>query len=242
MVPAHALAILTVVLQGHLSPADDAGAMLPAGTAMGSGSATRARSYLGSAGMVCASLLCRASLLTQWTGEPASLFRDAAVPPEVFGSLDLERLLRPGISDETVARALFCAVGLRLRAARAPRPAALRFAQAMAGWSEACHARAGTPLPEGWSKRQWQRACQTELGVTPKLLSRLARLHASVRLCALPQRAGWAGHAFDAGFYDQAHMGREYRLLAGVSPAQSLGGSSPLWLGASQLAPEFFKA
>lgn len=241
-IPAHALTTLTVVLQGHLSPVHDPLSILPAGTLLGGGSATQAHSYMGSAGLVCASLLCRASLLAQLTGEPASLFCDAAVPPQVFGSVDLDRLMLPGASDEVVARVLFSAVGRRLRAARAPRATALRFAQAMAAWSEACLVHTVTPLPDGWSKRQWQRACQAELGVTPKLLSRLARLHASVRLGPACSRADWAGHAIEAGFYDQAHMGREYRLLAGVSPAQRLGRSSPLWLGASQLAPSFFNA
>lgn len=247
-VPAHALACLTVVLRGQLSSPGGAGPLLSAGSMLGSGSATEARPFAGSAGLVCATLLCRASVLPQLTGEHASVFCDAAVPPEIFGSFDTERLMLQDASDHGLARALFCVVDSRLRAMRAPRPAALRFAQALASWSEDCHVRTATALPDGWSERQWQRACQAELGVTPKLLGRLTRLHASVRLRAKSETAAWAGHALDAGFYDQAHMGREYRLLAGVSPAQSLGGtmqnssSSPLWLGATQLAPSFFSA
>lgn len=213
---------------------------------LGSGSATLARPFAGSAGLVCATLLCRASVLPQLTGEPAGVFCDASLPPEVFGSFDTERLVQQDASDHALAHALFCAMDGRLSGLRAPRPAALRFAQALAAWSENCHVRTTTALPQGWSERQWQRACQAELGVTPKLLGRLSRLHASVRLRARSDSVAWAGHALDAGFYDQSHMGLEYRQLAGVSPTQSLGGSmpnsgpSPLWLGATQLAPSFF--
>jgi AraC-like DNA-binding protein len=247
-VPAHALASLTVVLRGQLSPSDGVGALLSAGSMLGSGSSTQSRPFVGSASLICATLLCRASVLPQLTGESASVFCNAAVPPEVFGKVDMERLMLRDTSDHALALELFCVVDRRLRAARAPRSAALRFAQAMAAWSEICHVRTATALPDGWSERQWQRACQAELGVTPKLLARLSRLHASVRLRSRTDSAAWARHALDAGFYDQAHMGREYRLLAGVSPTQSLGGAmqhsrpSPLWLGATQLAPSFFSA
>jgi transcriptional regulator GlxA family with amidase domain len=94
----------------------------------------------------------------------------------------------------------------------------------------------------GWGERQWQRACQAELGVSPKFLLRLNRLHASVRSRMACRAEPLVQHAVDAGFFDQAHMAREYRLLAGLAPRESLAraAGAATALGASQLAPRFF--
>ena len=58
----------------------------------------------------------------------------------------------------------------------------------------------------------------------------------------LVDRAGpLAEHAVGAGFFDQAHMAREYRLLTGMAPGRSLADEGAATaLGASQLAPRFF--
>lgn len=242
--PAHALATLTVVLRGQLSRADALPHHLGAGALWGSGSATQACLYTGSADLVCASLLCRASVLPLLTGEPAHVFCDGEVPAQTFGQLDLDAINRlpPAGFDAGVAGAIFGMVARRLRHARAARASASRFGAALSGWS------AFAAPPTGWSSRQWQRTCQAELGVTPKLLQRLARLHASVRMQHASQPASWAEHALLSGFYDQAHMAREYRLLAGVTPGQSLRAVAhpqvlpTLQLGATQLAPRFFRA
>lgn len=240
--PAHALATLTVVLQGQLSWADAPSVRWGAGALWAAGSATQARLLTGSADLVCASLLCRASVLPLLTGEPAHVFSDGEVPVQAFGRLDLEAMCRMPLAgaDLRVAEAFFAMVAQRLRHARALRASAARFGAALAGWQ----ALAGPP--EGWSSRQWQRACQAELGVTPKLLQRLARLHASVRAQQALPPASWAEHALRCGFYDQAHMAREYRLLAGVTPGRSLAAAAQappaLQLGATQVAPRFFSA
>ncbi len=235
--PAHALAIFTLVHRGALQ----GGAQLLAGPGalVGQSSAGAARVVVAAAGTVTASLLCRASILPLLSGESASQFADRYVPPALAG-LDADMLqeqLAATAPDEALAAALFAQVYRALRRARAPRTSAVRFVCALEGWAQGQPARA----PVGWGERQWQRACQAELGVSPKFLLRLNRLHASVRSRMACRAEPLVQHAVDAGFFDQAHMAREYRLLAGLAPRESLtAAGAATALGASQLAPRFF--
>lgn len=237
--PAHALAIFTLVQQGSLH-----GVQLRAGPGalVGQGSAGTARIAVAAAGTVAASLLCRASILPLLSGEPASQFTNAPVPPGLLGlhADMLQETLGAAAPDELLASALFAQVERALRVARSPRSSAVRFAWALKGWAAGLPSRA----PTDWGERQWQRACQAELGVSPKFLQRLNRVHASVRHRMAQAAQPLSQHALDAGFFDQAHMAREYRLLAGAAPRESLArqgnGSASLALSASQLAPRFF--
>lgn len=243
-VPAHALAVFTFVQQGALQRGPHRVCAGEAQALFGQGSSSLAQAVLAHAGTVSVSLLCRASVLPWLAGEAADAFADAGVPPGLLG-LDAERLhaalapRQPDVPDSALAGALFTLLAERLRRARAPRSSALRFAQALPHWSPGAELRP----PPGWAERQWQRACQAELGVTPKFLQRLSRLHASVRGRLLHGTQPLAQHALQAGFFDQAHMAREYRLLAGVVPGECLaagpGTTSGLVLGASELAPRF---
>lgn len=238
--PAHALAIFTLVYRGALVGRQG---RVEAGALLGQGAAGEAQIVTATAGTVCASLLCRASILPLLCGEPASLFADRSVPPALAGldAAALQDRLGPDPSDGVLAQALFAQIGHALRQARPARSSAVRFALAMQGWGAAARP---ADVPPGWTERQWQRACQAELGVTPKFLQRLNRLHASVRSRLSDPALPLSTLALDAGFFDQAHMAREYRLLAGAPPRLSLDGSAPgregMALGAGLLAPRFF--
>jgi AraC-like DNA-binding protein len=71
----------------------------------------------------------------------------------------------------------------------------------------------------GLGERQLRRSCYRYSGLAPKHLARILRFrHAASRL-----REGandLAGVALDCGYYDQAHMIRDFRELAGTSPAK----------------------
>lgn len=71
----------------------------------------------------------------------------------------------------------------------------------------------------GLGERQLRRSCYQCAGLTPKHLARILRFrHAASRI-----RSGakdLAGVALDCGYYDQAHMIRDFRELAGTSPAR----------------------
>jgi AraC-like DNA-binding protein len=74
----------------------------------------------------------------------------------------------------------------------------------------------------GWSPRYLQRRLLAETGLTPKAAARVARFDRARRLL---QRTAGAGHApaladlaAACGYYDQAHLAREFRELASCPP------------------------
>jgi len=72
----------------------------------------------------------------------------------------------------------------------------------------------------GWSRQHLARRFRAAIGVGPKQLARVARLQRAVD-CLLNGDARdltLAGAAVDLGYFDQAHMARDFRELAGVAP------------------------
>jgi AraC-like DNA-binding protein len=68
----------------------------------------------------------------------------------------------------------------------------------------------------GLSARQFRRRCLEECGLTPKHLCRVLRFR---HACALATRgADWATVASDAGYFDQAHLIRDFREFTGATP------------------------
>ncbi len=70
----------------------------------------------------------------------------------------------------------------------------------------------------GWTRRRLERAFERDLGIAPKLYARIVRLNAV--LASLDDRARRAAVelALEAGYFDQAHLLRDFRLLAGRRP------------------------
>jgi AraC-like DNA-binding protein len=148
-------------------------------------------------------------------GLPLEAVRDARVP---LGELrpELDRHL-PGDLDPREALARLVRVGLRLRAAGgvdlAVREAARRLADP--------RTRIGDLAGDlGLSERQLRRRCLAGVGYGPKTLQRVLRFRRFLELA----RGGdeLAALAAGAGYADQAHLTRETRRLAGVSPAALL--------------------
>jgi AraC-like DNA-binding protein len=148
-------------------------------------------------------------------GLPAGEFLDDNVPLEdIWGpSLD-ERVASGGIS------ALIAAV--RSRALAAPldpvaRAAALRMAEPGARVSA---------LDLGVSERQLRRRFEAAVGYGPKTLARVLRFQ---RFLALASSGGrdLARLALSAGYADQAHLTRECRRLAGLTPAELVAAGAP---------------
>ena len=69
----------------------------------------------------------------------------------------------------------------------------------------------------GCSRRYLSRRFTAEVGLPPKALARQIRF---ARVCARVRRepAAWARLASEAGYYDQAHLNRDFRELAGTTP------------------------
>jgi AraC-like DNA-binding protein len=70
----------------------------------------------------------------------------------------------------------------------------------------------------GWSRRHLSERFRVELGLPPKVLGRVLRFERARRLLEGPHRPSLAEVAAACGYYDQAHLNREFRELAGCSP------------------------
>jgi transcriptional regulator GlxA family with amidase domain len=71
------------------------------------------------------------------------------------------------------------------------------------------------------SLRQLRRAVRTETAISLKAYARITRLNHAMALADRAARPGWARLAAEAGFFDQSHLVRECRALAGLSPGQA---------------------
>jgi AraC-like DNA-binding protein len=68
------------------------------------------------------------------------------------------------------------------------------------------------------SPRQFRRRCLEESGLTPKHLSRVLRFRYACGLAHSAQRPDWTDIALEAGYFDQAHLIRDFHEFAGGSP------------------------
>jgi AraC-like DNA-binding protein len=69
----------------------------------------------------------------------------------------------------------------------------------------------------GMSPRQFRRRCFEESGLGPKHLCRILRFRHACEL-ASTRGAGWAAIAADAGYFDQAHLIRDFQEFVGRAP------------------------
>ena len=136
--------------------------------------------------------------------------RCAAGWPERFAVLDEILLRRAGLSwaaDAAVAPEVSWAWHELLREGGATRVSELA---------------AGT----GWSERHLTSRFRAEIGLAPKAAARVVRFDRARKLLVRKLTAGGdyllADLAADCGYFDQAHLAREFRTLAGCPPSQWL--------------------
>lgn len=79
----------------------------------------------------------------------------------------------------------------------------------------------------GWSRRHLGERFRREFGLTPKVAGRVMRFEVANRLLRRPQPPGLAELAARCGYYDQAHLHREWRELAGCTPTRWLAEEFP---------------
>lgn len=74
----------------------------------------------------------------------------------------------------------------------------------------------------GFSHKHLVARCRQRLGTTPKLLRRIYRFQAVIERARGRAAVDWADLALDCGYYDQAHLIRDFRLFAGATPGHYL--------------------
>lgn len=76
----------------------------------------------------------------------------------------------------------------------------------------------GLAAETGWSRRHLQARFSTQIGIGPRTAGRVLRFSRASALVS-GSRVPLAEIAATCGYVDQAHLGREFRSLAGVTPA-----------------------
>jgi AraC-like DNA-binding protein len=80
----------------------------------------------------------------------------------------------------------------------------------------------------GISIRQWERRFLDAVGLPPKLFSRIQRFQRVLQ--ELGQQENWADVAIRCGYYDQAHLIRDFRDFSGETPTRlAASGSDIAW-------------
>jgi AraC-like DNA-binding protein len=77
------------------------------------------------------------------------------------------------------------------------------------------------------SNRQLERRFLDTVGMTPKRFCRIRRFQRVLQAMEAPG-AKWADAAVECGYYDQAHLIRDFRRFSGLTPACLLGADTDL--------------
>ncbi|MGV0790935.1 helix-turn-helix domain-containing protein [Mycolicibacterium sp. XJ1819] len=72
----------------------------------------------------------------------------------------------------------------------------------------------------GWSHRRLIARYRDAVGLPPKLVARIVRFERLTALLATDPHADWASAAAACGYFDQAHLAREVRDLADLTPTE----------------------
>ena len=86
----------------------------------------------------------------------------------------------------------------------------------------------------GCHSRQLERKFNMVVGLSPKQYSKIIRTMGFVKSLASASR-NLTGSAYDSGYYDQAHLIREFKKMTGLTPSQYLRRSGSLALNFLQL-------
>lgn len=161
-------------------------------------------------------------------GVPLIGLQDAVVQADdVLGSFigDLrERLLNEPDAQACfhLAEAAFLAALRRRRRVAESRWGLARFAVDWIQRAPAMGTIDAIARESGASNRHLIDSFKEIVGVTPKQFQRVKRFHRVVQAVDGREQVDWAGVALDCGFYDQAHLIRDFRHFSGMTPGEYL--------------------
>jgi AraC-like DNA-binding protein len=154
-------------------------------------------------------------------GVPASALHNQHVPLELlWGRAEAERLADSLCEARTPAERFACVeAALLSRLSRAePAHRAVGYALNMLTTAPSAPAIAQIERCIALSPTRFIDVFREEVGLTPKLYSRVQRFQHAARLMAAGACHGLAEVALAAGYSDQAHFTREFRAFSGLTP------------------------
>jgi AraC-like DNA-binding protein len=157
--------------------------------------------------------------LHQLFGMPMTHFTDAAVEAEhLFGPGEADRLhMRLEAAGSLAARAAIMDAAL-LQHLKPRAPSLLAAAAHRLRASHGAASLRDLERESGLSARQFRRAFKAEVGASPKLYGRIVRLNAAVDAKLAAPSTSWTEIAHQFGWFDQAHLDKDFAALAGASP------------------------
>lgn len=69
------------------------------------------------------------------------------------------------------------------------------------------------------SIKQFERKCKERIGMGPKMYARILRFSKAYRLHEAFPQFSWTKITYEAGYYDQMHLIRDFKVFAGVNPS-----------------------
>ena len=69
------------------------------------------------------------------------------------------------------------------------------------------------------SLKQFERKCKERIGMNPKTYTRILKFSKAYRLHEAFPHLSWTKIAYEAGYYDQMHMIKDFKVFAGVNPS-----------------------
>ena len=129
------------------------------------------------------------------------------------------------VADVPSRAARLSAALARIVADRRPLPVAAAVERLESGDGGTLTALAGSV---GLTPRTLQRRFRDEVGLDPTLLRRILRFRTAFRMLGRLPRGRWSRVASRAGYFDQAHLIREFRRFAGAPPSVFFGAGPEL--------------
>ena len=72
----------------------------------------------------------------------------------------------------------------------------------------------------GWSRSRLAERFRAQTGLTPKAAASMLRFNRAAELLVVQENTSIASVALSCGYYDQAHLNRDFRRLAGCTPTE----------------------
>jgi len=102
----------------------------------------------------------------------------------------------------------------------APIHPAVNYAVEQLSREGAVHGVRKIQLHTGLSHTRFIQLFREHVGLTPKLFCRVRRFHTLLNRIEKGLPVNWAGLAADCGYFDQAHLIRDFRAFAGITPIE----------------------
>jgi AraC-like DNA-binding protein len=153
----------------------------------------------------------------------------------VWGDARLIDRLHDAPSWEARFGLLDAVLGARIERARPLAP------EVDAAWRRLVATAGAVPVAElarhaGWSRRHFTARFTRAAGLAPKTFARVLRFQRAKDLLSAAGGPSLCEVALDCGYYDQAHLNRDFRAFAGCTPTELLARRLPAGYAAEEVA------